>query len=75
MRESSDWPDVGRGKGVRIVTTKPLDSHASVVTCPHCAGVLLGRWEVHLTGCPASGTEHACGQCEQAMDNFAKRRP
>ena len=62
------------GKGGPIVTTKPLDSHASVVICPHCAGVLLGRWEVHLSGCPASSTEHACGQCEQAMDNFAKQR-
>ena len=55
------------------MTTKALDSD-SVVICPHCAGVLLGRWEVHLHGCPASSTEHACGQCEQAMDNFAKRR-
>ena len=52
------------------MTTKPLDSHVSVVICPHREGVLLGRWEVHLSGCPASSTEHACGQCEQAMDNF-----
>jgi len=54
------------------VTTKP-DSPVSAVTCPHCGGVLLGRWEVHLSGCPASSTEHACGQCELAMDNFFKR--
>ena len=45
-----------------------------VVPCPHCGGVLLGRWENHKGGCPAISTEHACGQCEQAMDDFGKRR-
>jgi hypothetical protein len=45
-----------------------------VVPCPHCGGVLLGRWEDHRAGCPAISTEHVCGQCEQAMDDFGKRR-
>ena len=45
-----------------------------MVPCPHCGGVLLGRWEEHREGCPAISVEHACGQCERSMYEFAKRR-
>jgi hypothetical protein len=48
---------------------------SKMVICPHCKGVLIGRWEEHSPGCPALFTEHACGQCERAMDDFAKRKP
>jgi hypothetical protein len=30
-------------------------------------------WEDHQSSCPAISTEHACGQCEPAMDDFAER--
>jgi hypothetical protein len=63
----------GQISGSRLRATEDLDRE-DVVPCPHCGGVLLGRWEEHQAGCPAISTEHACGKCEEAMDDFAKRR-
>jgi hypothetical protein len=53
--------------------TEDLDL-ADTVTCPHCGGVLLGRWEEHFGRCPAAGGSHACRACDEAMDDFAKGR-
>lgn len=55
------------------MTTPPMGK-GDLVQCPHCMGVLLGRWEDHRSGCPAAFTDHACGQCERSMDEFGKRR-
>ena len=45
-----------------------------VLPCPHCSGVLMGRWVDHHEWCPAATEDHSCGVCDVATDLFAKRR-
>ena len=50
--------------------TEDLDLE-DVLPCPHCSGVLMGRWEEHGQWCPAAGDGHSCVVCEVATDQFA----
>jgi hypothetical protein len=52
------WRVQGQTWGNSLRATEDLDME-DVVPCPHCGGVLLGRWEGHQVGCPAISTEHA----------------
>jgi hypothetical protein len=38
--------------------------------CPHCFGVLGGRWDHHSSGCPARTPDHQCQACQAAIDKF-----
>lgn len=51
------------------MSTDALDFEGAV-GCPHCCGILTGRWRSHSSVCPAAEDGYECAKCGEAPDRF-----